>query len=494
MNNKLRFLAGSFLLVFVISFLFFHSYPLYSAPPTAVKDTLSNSQLSFFARSIGASINDTLIRINQTSGTAPSITTNNLFVGDTIAIAGLGSTTLNIYTVKDVAGTAGFQISSSLAAGNTAVSAAIIATRSAIHTIVFSPQTNFTGGYWQFLIKASSRAGETANDGIPDQQGFDLGATTPTSGATGLGTRLTSADVNCSGLAGATTFSVGTTVGIVTGGTTNYYHVITCSLGAGITNATGVGVSYAVTIGRDLGSGSQLINPSAKDSGHTEGNADVYTFYIRHLDNTQTLQDADTVQGKIAVVESVRVTATVDPTLTFTIGTTNATQVGGTACGTTMASTANSTSGDSVSFGSLALGSANDLAQVLSAVTNASGGYVVTAYETGSMKNIADSATIADTNCGGTGCTSSSEQTWTTYSASGWGYTLQNLNVGTSIFSYPKYRPFGNGQANAQTIMKNTTTPTTTEQAYICYRIAVATSQEAGNYENHLVYTATSTF
>ncbi|MBP9817438.1 hypothetical protein KBC75_01610 [Candidatus Shapirobacteria bacterium] len=476
-------------------YLAIHPKKLVSAPPTNVKDVLSNSQLSYFGRlGVGNSQGSSILTINLDSGTQPNITTNNLFVGDTIAIgttgAGAGSTgPTTKYIVKDIANTGVFQINTGLGQSNTFVGAAIIATRSAIHTITFTPQSNSTGGFWQFLIKATSRAGEEYNDGTPDQQGFDLGQ--DVGGTTvGLGTRLKVTDVTCPnwGIGTTTAYSVGTTA-VVDGSS---YHVITCSLGVGGTNQVGVG--YSASIGRDLATGSQLINPSAANA-HTEGNADVYTFYLRHLDNSQTLISSDTLQGKIAVVEAVRVTATVDPTLTFTIDATGV-GVGATPCGlSAFGAPAGNTTATAVSYGSLALGSANDLAQRLSCVTNSDGGYVVTAYEDSPMRNIADGTTIPNTDCGGNGCTASGVGTsWTTYTASGWGYTMHNINVTNPIFSYGNYRPFGSGSSNAQEIMKNTGVPTATERAYICYRLTASTTQQAGNYESKLVYTATSTF
>jgi len=479
-------------LFFFLLFSIFSFKPLTSAPPTSVKDTLSNSQLSYFANlATGNSLTDTLLTI-QLSGN-PSNTTNNLFVGDTLGIGNSSTTALSTYLVRDIGNTAQLQVNTGLTAENLLEGAAIIATHSAIHTVTFTPKSSITGGAWQFLIKASSRTGEDENDGIPDQQGFDLGSTTPSSGATGLGTRLQAADVTCP--FGATA-SVGTTVVV----SSNSYHIIECQLGAGVTNP--VDVEATLTIGRALSSGSQLINPAPALS-HTEGQADatadVYTFYLRHLDATDAVVDADTATGKIAVVESVRVTATVDPTLTFTIDNTNVGS-GATICGNTLGSPATSTTATSVAFGSLSLGAFNDLAQRLSCVTNADGGYIVTVYEIDPMTGISSGTTIPDTDCDGA-CDTTTAAEWATDNTnSGWGYSMHNLNVGSSLFNYDNggatfaAKAFGDGASNAQQIMKNTTTPSATERAYICYRLTASTTQEAGNYENQLIYTATATF
>jgi len=479
-------------LLFIIPFLLLYPKHLHSAPPTSIKDTLSSSQLSFFARlAVGNSATDTLLKI-AISGN-PTNTTNNLFVGDTVGIGVSGANgRLVPYIVGDIGNTAQFQITTGVGQSNAFTTAAVIATQSAIHTITFTPKTNITNGAWQFLIKATSRDGEDENDGIPDQQGFDLGQDVGST-SIGPGTRLKTADVTCP--FGATA-SVGTTVVV----SANSYHIVNCKLGAGITNP--VDVEATLTIGRALSTGSQLINPAPALS-HTEGKADstadTYTFYIRHLDAGDIVVDADTAAGKIAVVESVRVTATVDPTLSFIIDNTNVGS-GATICGNTLGAPATATTATSVAFGSLSLGAFNDLAPRLSCVTNADGGYIVTVYEIDPMTSINTGITIPDTDCDGA-CNTVTAAEWTTDTTnSGWGYSLQNINVGTSLFNYNNGgatfagKAFADGAANAKQIMKNTSTPTTTERAYLCYRLTASTLQKAGSYENQLIYTATTTF
>jgi hypothetical protein len=495
--------------LFVFS-LFISHKPLYSIPPVNVKDTLSTSQLSYFARlsSGTTAAGDSVLKVALSAN--PSNNTNNLFIGDTIGIgttgAGVGiSGPLTIYTVKDIANTGTFEINSGIGQSNAFVNAAIIATRSAVHTISFTPKSNTTGGAWQVLIKASGRGGETYNDGIPDQYGFDLGATSAPGGSTGLGTRLQAADIACPWSA---TASVGTTIWLTSNidtGSTGPYHIITCQLSAGATSAVDIGVT--ITIGRPLASGSQLINPSAgltAIQGRADSSNNVFSFLIRHLDsvaNGSGVIDADTAKGKVAVIESVRVTATVDPTLTFYIDSIGVSGVGTTACGNTLKSDAvTSTTATAVYYGALSLGAFNDLAQRLSCVTNASSGYVVTVYQADQMRNIGDTTvggvgiTIADTICDG-GCTYTTTAAWTTNTTSQWGYGIQNINVGNSVTDFVTgYRAFGVGAAQATSIMSKTSTPNSTETANICYRLTASTTQAAGNYENHLVFTATATF
>lgn len=482
---KLKFILSGAVLISLLTFFCFQKAKVAESVTamSSVKDTLSNSQLSFFGKlDAGSTAGDTIIRLNLGTTSAPSYTTANLFVGDTIAIGNTGPGTsqpVTNYVIEDIGNTATILITTGLGTSNVWAGAPVIATHSAVHTLTFTPNIALTGSKFQFLIRATATGGKE-QDGIPDQDGFDLGLDIGTT--IGSGSRLKTQDITCP-LSG--TASVGTTEIV----SSVPYHVVTCTLAAGVGNSAST--SYTMTIGRDPTTGSSIINPSPSSGRLTAGSADIYTFIIRHLDSSSIIQES--TQGKVAVVEAVRVTATVDPTITFSIGTSNV-GTGGTPCGLTLGAAAANTTPTSVAFGSLTIGAFNDLAQYLSCVTNAAGGYVVTVYENSQMKNIGTATTIPDTNCDG-GCTTDTPNTWSTYTASEWGYTIHNINVGTTIFQYNAgYKAFGAGSANAKQIMKNTTVPSASEAAYICYRLTASTTQEAGNYENKLIYTATATF
>lgn len=480
MKRKLLLTLPIFLLI-ASYFSFLKTADVQSIPPRNVKDVLSNSQFSYYGGlAVGNTAGNTIIKIDVSSS-FPSKTSNNLFIGDTISI-GLGGSQ-STYIVKDIGNTSTIILNTGISAVAIPAGGSVIATRSAIHTVHFEPTVNATGGFWQFLIKATSTAGEvSSSNGIPDQGGFDLGT-------------LDASAVSCP--FGATA-SVGTTTSVSLGSpaTTSYYHVIQCALGAGVTSAVGTGVT--MTIGDAT---KQLINPSPSHSAASEGNADIFNFIVRQLDASSTVLDQ--LVGKLAIVESVRVTATVDPTLTFTIDNVGATDVGSTACGagTTLSSGAAFTTGDQVVFGSIGLGSFNQLAQRLSVITNAPNGYVVTVHESGPMRNIGTTdalglgVSIPDTLCSGNNCTITSAQPWTTVSSarSEFGYTMNN--VGSSIpFTAGNFKPFGIGSTSAAEIMKRVTNPIITESAYVCYRITATTAQMAGDYEGKVIYTATATF
>ena len=475
---------------------FANSNQVKSVPVINLKDQLSNAQLSFSGRILTA--NGTVIKINTATAGIPSRITANLATGDTIAVADVGVTSQTKYIVRDIGNTAAIEISSSIGTTTTANGGSyVIATRSAIHTVTFTPQAATAGEIWQFLIKATDRAatGEYYNDGMPDQTGFDIGSDVGAT-TTGLGTRLKTADITCP--FGATA-SVGSTVMITSGvniGATGPYNIIQCTLGAGVSNN---GAATSITVGRAVTTGSQLNNPAPGLShvpGLANGSSDTFAYAIRQLDSGSNI--LDTTFGRIAVTESVRVTAIVDPTITFTIGTSNTTTTGTNRCGSALSNYAPNTTATSVDFGPLVLGTFNNLAQSLHCTTNSQNGYVIQTYENAPMRMLGATTTIPDTNCNGGGCSPTVATAWATYTNSGFGYSLEvgSTSAGATlgITTSGNYKAFGVGNGNAQTVMSRTNTPAATDSVYICYRTVASTTQQAGTYENSVSFIATATF
>lgn len=458
-----------------------------STPVTNLRDQLSSAQLSYFGRlDANNTENNSLITVMTDSGSAPSNNNYNLFIGDTIAIA-KATTGSTIYTVSDIAGTNAIFINTGLNAVNTFAGAYVIATRSAVHNISFSPQSSVTEGKWQVLLKATGIAAEKPDDGMPDQGGFDLNG-------------LLSTDITCPW--GATA-SVGTTVVLTTGlsvGSTGPYHLITCSLPTGGTNPVGSGETGTIIIGNVH----QFINP-APATNHTIGqanaSADTYTFIIRHTDSSSNIINNDTTIGKIALTESVQVTAIIDPTITFYIDAIGTSTPGFTRCGTTLSNGAAQTTATGVNFGSLSLGQFNTLAQRFTCSTNALSGYTVQVFENSplTITSAGSSSTIPDTVCdSGSACNLNTNNDWDTdVSTSQFGYSLESINSSPVTFEHNSVfsaKPFGQGYANARTIMSRNSTPSTEDRAYICYRITASNFQEAGVYQNQINFIATATF
>jgi len=471
-NTFLKLIVFSF---FIASLAFIYPKKIKSAAISNVKDVLCTSQFSYVGEVGTGNVAGSSVLYLNTGGTAPSLSSNNLFVGDTIFVGSLGST----YVVTDIGSSGDIRVSPALAAGDITAGGQIIHPVSSCHTVSFDVVPSLTGEVWQFLLKASTAS--PSSDGIPDQDGFDLGS-------------FTNLNLTCPSW--AATKGVGTTTSLSTGSppVTSYYHVIQCTTTED--HNPSVGETATIIIGNTNNTNS-FINPSPSHTGSggdIEGYPEILPYAIRHTTSTGTVLDQ--TMGNVAVIEAVRVTATIDPSITFWIDNVGVTDVG-TSFGTAgpIDSGAINTTADQVIFGSLAIQDTNQLAQHLNAVTNAAGGYVVTAYEAGPMTRIGGVETISDTLCNGTNCTITQAEPWNGVSAtrSEFGYTM--ISAGSSIpFIEGNFKPFGIGCEEAQPVMVNPAVPSTVEDAYAIYRITATTVQAAGDYEAKIIYTATSTF
>lgn len=478
------------LTIAIISAGFFLFYPktIKSTPVTNLRNQLSSAQLSYFARlDNNNTAGNSIITVKTVAGSAPSNNNYNLFIGDTLAIAN-ATTGSTQYIVSDIAGTNSISLTTVIDNLNVFEDAYVVATRSAIHNISFSPQSSVTEGKWQVLLKATGTSSEKHDDGMPDQGGFDIG------------TSFTNTDVTCPW--GATA-SVGTTVVLTTGlsaGSTGPYHLITCALPVGGTNPVGSGQTGTIIIGGTH----QLINPAPAVShtvGQANASADTYTFIIRHTESDDTLINNDTTVGKIALTESVLVTAIIDPTITFYIDSIGTSTPGSTRCSTILSPGAAQTTATGVNFGSINLGQFNTLAQRFTCSTNALSGYTVQVFEKTplTITSVGSTSIIPDTTCDtASPCDLDTPNNWTTdMSNSQFGYSLEAISSSPVTFeagSDFSAKPFGQGYNNARIIMNRTSTPLTEDRGYICYRITASNFQEAGVYQNQINFIATATF
>jgi hypothetical protein len=449
--------------------------PSESANLTSVKNTQSNSRLSYVGTvdgtnsTSGSSI--LYIDTGTTAGWASSINNFNLFSGDDLMI---GDNT--DYTVVDIINDDDdnkIQVNPALQATDVDQNDPIIATRSAQHTVTFTPVSQINDGSFRVRIKATGSGSSAASiDGMPDSDGFDF---------------TESFDP------GWLSCSTGTTA-LEYGGGTNCpdgWTCIFCDYSGN--NDTS---EKTVTIGTTTDS-EQPINPAPSSTSKTPGVADTYSFYVDHLDSND--DTVDSTHGKIAVVESVRVTAVVEPSIEFEIIGVND---GESACGV---NTDVGTSAPYVAFSTLQISDFVDAAQKLKAATNASSGYSVTAEEANEMQLIGATGpitgtTIPDTTCDD-GCTEAVGTGWTDPDNNGLGYSLENVTGTPASFEYSDdtsgflarhFPNIGNGET-AYEIMSSAG-PANTEEIHVCYRITISSIQQAGTYENDVTYIATANF
>lgn len=143
--------------------------------------------------------------------------------------------------------------------------------------------------------------------------------------------------------------------------------------------ATDAGVASGSIIAIVFGSeeGNTIINPTATSS-----------FTVSIGGGASTMQDSG--QVRVAIIDSVTVTADVDTSLTFSI---EGVDAGATVNGSAT-TTAFTTTPTTIPFGTLVVDSSRTLAQRLHVATNAAGGYSVTMELTGELQSSATGATI----------------------------------------------------------------------------------------------------
>lgn len=452
---------------------------LESANLTSVKDTLQSSRLSVRARVDAASTaagSSTVTLKTSASVPANTISTAPLRAQDSLVI-GTGT-----YTVVDVLNASQFTVTPVLASGDADDNDPIYLKSKPRHTLTFTTASAVANGFFQILLPADATS---PNDGNPDDEGYDFNTTVDVTAPSDV----------------SSTYDFVTGVATVSGGTgctapANYHCFEFHYSGAGV-----VGQALTLYIGNTNGTNTPIA--PATGTSHTEGTADTYTVIVKNFAaeaNPNSATPVDSTTAKVAHIESVRVTATVDPTISFSIA---GIASGATRCGV---STDVTTTALSVPFGTMSLNTFKTLAQDLTVSTNATGGYVVTASENDQLgKDGATTPNIADAPGNNTLESESVSDEWTTATVNGFGFSLQNVDAASIAFQYTTAtgnctgtfcsRQFADiaGSETAQTIFSSTTVANA-ENAYVCYRLSVGATQAAGDYENQITYTATGTF
>ncbi|MCS7093156.1 MAG: hypothetical protein NZL96_01850 [Patescibacteria group bacterium] len=490
-ERKLRKLI-SFLIIFTI--LFYHylfTLPLKwsridSATLLNASITLSNSRLSYRAGVDTGAANSSVVTIDSSGN--PDNNTNHLFPNDVVCFAGPnldGCYEQKTYTVANIINSTTFNFSPPLGTNPLGSNDLIIASQSATHTLTFTTVNAIpANGDILITIPAVNIAGKT-NDGFPDtnnsiaSNGFDLNG-------------LAASNVSISSTGCANNW----TIAAVTPGTATTDHTIRIDR---TTNSCGPSSTITITIGDN---NKKLINPAPILTGHTQGVADIYTINVQTRDGSDNIIDQADI--KVAVIEGVLVSATVEETLTLTVAGVNTNT---TACGQTTDVTTTATS---VPWGLITnFGAFQEAAQTVTVSTNASSGYTVTVEENDQMGRNGITCTganageanqcIQDTTCN-TNCTTTSDE-WTNTSKYGLGFSLANISGTNASFVFNESgrtfstKQFPDQEANEpKEIIMSANGPVASAQVYVCYRLNVSATQPAGYYFNVIKYTASAKF
>lgn len=490
-TKGLKLIVQFFLVVFCFSFfqVLFLLRPkkLNSANLTSASATLSNSRLSYKSSiATTQSAGDTTITIDTDSADG---NTNHLFPGDSICFvnsAESGCIGNRTYSVGKIVDSTNFTITDDLD-DSLADTDFVVATQSGTLTIAFTT-TGTTPSDGDILITIPSvDTDNKTNDSIPDTNsavstnGFDIGSVAAgdisTTGCTDANW-VTSETITAGGASADTTIRIDRQTAV-------------CAASS--------------TITATVGSTNYPINPAPITTGHTQGTADIYTINVKTRDGSDNT--IDEVDIRVAPVEAVLVSATVEETLSFTVAGLSS---GNTYCNQTTDVT---TTAYSIPWGTLSsTDTFYEAAQQLTTSTNADGGYTVKIEENDQMGKDGATCTgasadesnncIKDTLCASTPCSESSTADWTTAATyHGLGYSLEDFDGTDAAFEYndgaatflAKQIADMEASETRQTIMSNTG-PVSSKDIYVCYRIAVSSTQPAGYYYNKVKYTATATF
>ena len=406
---------------------------VYAGSLTSVKDTLSTSRPSVFVSITGTvNIGDTAVPVTTTAG---------LMQGDNVTLCATNTcaTTENKIIASIVSNT---QIA--LTVGTTGAytaSSYVMFKALSKHTITVVPRSTVTNG--KFIITMPGDGGIT---GIPGASGFDFNGIATTTNIT---------------------LSPGT-AGTVATSSPSSNVVITIPF----TGTIASGTAQTIVIGVNT----QLLNPSKTAA---PGTADTMTVQVDETDNSSNV--IDTTQTKVATIESVTVTATVVPSLNFTINAVaGSTSVAGAT--TDVASTATT-----VPFGNLTVNTNRTVAQYLHIDTNSNSGYVITAQSDGSLRKT-NGTVITDF-----GLTPAENN-----ANNGFGYALQSkAGSPTMAFNYNDsartFNSSGFSSSSPITVMSNGA-PATGDEGYVAYRVRTSATQAQGVYQSIITYIATATY
>lgn len=477
MNSHKKHIVFGIVTISIAAALFVPKH-LSSANLVSAKDTLQTSRLSVRARidAAGTAVGSSTVTI-KTSASAPenTISTANMKAGDDLYINS------NLYTVIDILSASSFTVDPVVAAGDADDNDPVYIKIAPQHVVTFETVTAVANGFFQVLLPADT---VNPNDGNPDDEGYDFNSSVTVAASDVSGYDFVTGVATVAGATGCTAPA-------------NYHCFEVHYSGTG-----SIGTTITVTIGNTNGTNTPIA--PATGTAHTEGTADTYPFLIKNFSagsNPNSATPVDNSTGRLAHIEAVRVTATVDPTISFTI---TGIAAGQTRCGTsTSVSTAAGTNAPlAVPFGTMSLNTFKTLAHQLTVSTNATGGYAVTATENDQLgKDGGLTPFIIDTACDSGPCTQSTPQDWNTATNNGFGYSLQNVDAAAISFQYnDSSRVFNSKQfaATAETeapvSLFSSTTVANAEDIYVCYRLSVGATQAAGDYENQITYTATGTF
>jgi len=288
------------------------------------------------------------------------------------------------------------------------------------------------------------------------------------------------------------------------GGTLPVGTVVTFLVGCGDSSSNETGCSLQAP---------RLINPTKSTANICNNNsttctADTWKVAVQTQDSAGN--NLDTGSMKIATDETVQVSATVEPSLSYTLtgiadGTNLHTQ--NSSCGSSgdISNTGISPTATNVNLGELANGVINKAFQEFSVSTNGSSGYVITATSSGRFIDVDTGFWLPDAN-GGNGLTANDTPVPAAFGASGtpdFGIHACGGNVpaawasasDTAFSSGAKYsNPWNSATNDFYNTLTSATGAVSSDKTEVEYGATIGATTPAGIYSTDVTYVVTATF
>lgn len=263
-------------------------------------------------------------------------------------------------------------------------------------------------------------------------------------------------------------------------------------------------VAGGTTVSATIGSNSPvLVNPTKSASA---GTSDGWKITVETTDASDIILDS--ASTKIATIESVQVTGTIEPTLTFTInGVNSGVDISGisASCGSITTNSGIASTATDINLGILSNGYISRSAQQLTVSTNSATGYVITATSSGRFINPASGVFLPDAN-GGNGLTANDTPAPAVIAAGTPAFGIHACGTRSSIntdqwinngtLTTAKFSNPWNTGTNAYyaTLASYSAGAVTSDITAVLYAATISGTTPAGLYATDLTYVATATF
>lgn len=149
----------------------------------------------------------------------------------------------------------------------------------------------------------------------------------------------------------------------------------------------------------------------------------------------------------------------------------------------------------SIDFGSLIPGSFTTQANTLNVSSGGAGGYSVTAAQNNPLTVQSGAATIPDTTCDSDGCSETTAGAWTNTAKYGFGYNMSGNDVPAAFVDSTYFKQFTDAsQSETAQIVISSANVGRNRTATVTYKVNIAATQTAGDYENAITFIATPTY